>query len=101
MSRVPMALFNIKGGCPRAGSRSGGGHHFQRLQRAAADLDAPPALWLVSGTDQRARFRPLTWDCTQRTGSRRHRGRCRPGANGSGALHPDAGIHPRDAGGAK
>jgi endonuclease/exonuclease/phosphatase family metal-dependent hydrolase len=101
MSRVPMALFNLKSGCPRAGSRSGGGHDFQRLQQAATDLDAPPALWLVSGTDQWARFRPLTWDCAQRTGSRRHRGRCRPGANGSGGVAPRCRHTPARCGGSE
>jgi len=43
MTRIGTALFNCQGGC----LRSDGGYDFRRLQRAAADLDTAPALWLI------------------------------------------------------
>lgn len=44
MTRIVVALFNVKGGCllPH------GGYDFSRLRRAAAGLDVPPALWLIN-----------------------------------------------------
>lgn len=44
MTRVPFALFNVGNGAVRD---EHGGHRFQLLQRAAADLDEVPALWLI------------------------------------------------------
>jgi hypothetical protein len=44
MTRIGVGPFNVQDGCPRG---DGGGYDFRRLQRAAADLDAAPALWLV------------------------------------------------------
>ncbi|MEV4706748.1 hypothetical protein [Actinoplanes sp. NPDC049316] len=44
MTRVVVALFNIQSGC----LLPAGGYDFRRLQRAAADLDAPASLWLIN-----------------------------------------------------
>jgi hypothetical protein len=52
MTRIGVALFNVKGGCLGAGWRPSGQHDFQRLQRATADLEEPPALWLLNEAKQ-------------------------------------------------
>ncbi len=49
MTRIPVALFNIQSGCLRQG---GNGYDFERLQRAAAHLTEPPALWLLNEAKQ-------------------------------------------------
>lgn len=97
MTRIDIALFNYEDG----GRTAQGTYDFTKLQRAFSNVDTPPALILLCFTDQRARFKPLTWDFTQLTCSRWHRGRWRRGVNGSGELHPDAGMDARCAVGAK
>jgi hypothetical protein len=52
MTRLVVALFNIKDGCLQPGWHPSGNHDFQRLQRAAADLHSPPALWLINEAKQ-------------------------------------------------
>jgi hypothetical protein len=45
MARIPVALFNVRGGCLRP---DGIGFDFSRLHHAAVPLTEAPALWLIN-----------------------------------------------------